>query len=70
MAGTLQLGGITVLEESGGTVTAPNNLSVTGTISGTIGSTTTFPAELVCTEIRRCNFRRSGCPSDAAIEKQ
>ena len=43
MAGTLQLGGITVLEESGGTVTAPNNLSVTGTISGTIGSTTTFP---------------------------
>jgi len=44
MAGTLQLGGITVLEESGGTVTAPNNLSVTGTISGTIGSTTTFPA--------------------------
>ena len=44
MAGTLQLGGITVLEESGGTVTATNNLSVTGTISGTIGSTTTFPA--------------------------
>lgn len=47
MAGTLQLGGITVLEESGGTVTAPNNLSVTGTISGTIGSTTTFPTGVV-----------------------
>ena len=47
MAGTLQLGGITVLEESGGTVTAPNNLSVTGTISGTIGSTTTFPAGMI-----------------------
>ena len=47
MAGTLQLGGITVLEESGGTVTAPNNLSVTGTISGTIGSTTTFPTGCV-----------------------
>ena len=47
MSGTLQLGGITVLEESGGTVTAPNNLSVTGTISGTIGSTTTFPAGMV-----------------------
>ena len=53
MAGTLQLGGITVLEESGGTVTAPNNLSVTGTISGTLGSSstiqsgTTFPAGMV-----------------------
>ena len=47
MAGTLQLGGITVLEESGGTVTAPNNLSVTGTISGTIGSTTTFPTGMM-----------------------
>jgi hypothetical protein len=50
MAGILQLGGITVLEESGGTVTAPNNLSVTGTISGnlvsgsTIESGTIFPA--------------------------
>ena len=43
MSGTLQLGGITVLEESGGTVTAPNNLSLTGTISGTIQSGTTFP---------------------------
>ena len=47
MAGTLQLGGITVLEESGGTVTAPNNLSVTGSISGTIGSTTTFPTGMI-----------------------
>ena len=53
MAGTLQLGGVTVLEESGGTVTAPNNLSVTGTISGTVGSSstiqsgTTFPAGMV-----------------------
>ena len=53
MAGTLQLGGITVLEESGGTVTAPNNLSVTGTISGTLGSSstiqsgTTFPTGMM-----------------------
>ena len=63
-AGTLQLGGITVLEESGGTVTAPNNLSVTGTISGTIGSTTTFPAghiikishnELACNSTNHTN---------------
>ena len=42
MAGKLQLGGVTVLEESGGTVTAPNNLSVTGTISGTVGSSSTI----------------------------
>ena len=47
MAGTLQLGGITVLEESGGTVTAPNNLSVTGSISGTIQSGTTFPTGMM-----------------------
>ena len=72
MAGTLQLGGITVLEESGGTVTAPNNLSVTGTISGTLGSSstiqsgTTFPVGHVIKTIYR-NFGHWDNTTDSGV---
>ena len=80
MAGTLQLGGITVLEESGGTVTAPNNLSVTGTISGTVGSSstiesgTTFPTGVVIKKtyysIGRGTYTNSQFPNDDTIPQR